>query len=75
MRISVAVVLIIASSFHVDHEQVDLVPVGEPEYDEVIEEYEEELFTQEGAPKLVGTDFADPAPAQGKPRCITPIFK
>ena len=49
MRISVAVVLIIAPSFHVDHEQVDFVPVGEPEYDEVIEEYEEELFTQEGA--------------------------
>ena len=39
MRNSVAVVLIIASSFHVDHEQVDFVPVGEPEYDEVIEEY------------------------------------
>ena len=48
MRISIAVVLTIASSFHVDHEQVDFVPVGEPEYDEVIEEYEEELFTQEG---------------------------
>ena len=41
--------LIIASSFHVDHEQVDFVPVGESEYDEVIEEYEEELFAQEGA--------------------------
>ena len=44
MRIAVAIVLIIASSFHVDHEQVDFVPIGEPEYDEVIEEYEEELF-------------------------------
>ena len=44
MRIAVAIVLIIASSFHVDHEQVDCIPVGEPEYDEVIEEYEEELF-------------------------------
>ena len=50
MRISIAVVLIIASSFHVDHEQVDFVLVGEPEYDEVIEEYEEELFTQ-GEPR------------------------
>ena len=75
MRISVAVVLTIESSFHIDHEQVDFVPVGEPEYDEVIEEYEEEIFTQEGAQELVGTDFADPAPAQGKPRYITPIFK
>ena len=50
-------------------------PVGDPEYDEVIEEYEEELFTQEGDQEPVGTDFADSAPAQGKPRCITPIFK
>ena len=75
MRIAVAIVLIIASSFRVDHEQVVFVPVGDPEYDEVIEEYEEELFAQEGAQEPVGTDFADPAPAQGKPRCITPIFK
>ena len=74
MRISIAVVLTIASPFHVDHEQVDFVTVGETEYDEVIEEYEEELFTQEGDQELVGTDFADPAPAQGKPRCITPII-
>ena len=72
MRIVVAIVLIIASSFHVDHEQVDFVPIGDPEYDEVIEE---ELFAQEGAQEPVGTDFADSAPAQGKPRCITPIFK
>ena len=50
-------------------------PVGDPEYDEVIEEYEEELFAQEGAQEPIGTNFADPAPAQGKPRCITPIFK
>ena len=49
MRISIAVVLTIASPFHVDHEQVDFVPVGDPGYDEVIEEYEEELFAQEGA--------------------------
>ena len=74
MRIAVAIVLIIASSFHVDHEQVDCVPVGDPEYDEVIEEYEE-FFTQEGDQEPVGTDFADSAPAQGKPRCIAPIFK
>ena len=66
--------LIIASSFHVDHEQVDFVHVGDSEYDEVIEEYEEELFAQEGAQEPVGTDFANLAPAQGKPRCITPIF-
>ena len=45
--------LIIASSFHVDHELVDFIPVGEPEYDEVIEEYEEEIFAQEEAQSLL----------------------
>ena len=29
---------------HVDHEPVDFVLVGEPKYDEVIEEYEEEIL-------------------------------
>ena len=65
----------IASLFHVDHELIDFVPADEPEYDEVIEEYEEEIPVQEGAQEPVGADFADPAPAQGKSRCITPIFK
>ena len=59
---------------HVDHELVDFMPVGEPEYDEVIEEYEEEILMQEEAQEPVGADPADPAPAQGKPRCITPIL-
>ena len=36
--------LSIASSFHVDHELVVFMPVGEPEYDEMIEEYDEEIF-------------------------------
>ena len=49
-------------------------PIGEPEYDEVIEEYEEEILVQEGAPEPAGADLADPSPAQGKPRCITPIL-
>ena len=66
--------LIIASSFHVDHKLVDFVPVGESEYDEVIEEYEEEILVQEEAQEPVGADPADPAPAQGKPQCITLIL-
>ena len=52
---------------------VDFVPVDEPEYDEVIEEYEEEILMQEGAQEPVGADPTDPAPAQGKPRCITTL--
>jgi len=59
---------------HVDHELVDFVSVGEPEYDEVIEEYEEEILVQEGAQEPIGADLTNPLPAQGKPRCITPIF-
>ena len=49
-------------------------PVGEPEYNEVIEEYEEEILVQEGAPKPVGANLTDPSPSQGKPRCITLIL-
>ena len=49
-------------------------PVGEPEYDEVIEEYKEEIFAMEEAQEPVGADPADLAPAQGKLRCITHIF-
>ena len=63
-----------ASSFYVDHELVEFVPVDEQEYDEVIEEYEEEILVQEGAPEPAGADLADMSPAQGKPRCITPIL-
>ena len=59
---------------HVDHELVDFMPVGEPEYNEVIEEYKEEILVQEGAPEHVGADLTDPSPAQGKPRCITLIL-
>ena len=35
---------------HVDHELVDFMPVGEQEYDEVIEE---EILMQEGARSLL----------------------
>jgi len=58
---------------HVDHELVEFVPMDEQEYEKVIEEYEE-ILVQEGAPEPFGADFADPSPAQGKPRCITPIL-
>ena len=63
-----------ASLFHIDREMVEFVPVDEQEYDEVIEEYEEEILVQEGAPEPFGADLTDPSPAQGKPRCITPIL-
>ena len=62
------------SSFHVDRELVEFVSVDEQEYDEVIEEYEEEILVQEGAPEPASADLADLSPAEGKPRWITPIL-
>ena len=59
---------------YVDHELVEFMPVDEQEYEEVIEEYEEEILVQEGALEPFGADFVDPPPAQGKPRCITHIL-
>ena len=47
--------------------------VGDQEYDEVIEEYEEILVPQE-FPEPPVTDFVEFAPDQGKPRFITPII-
>ena len=49
-------------------------PVDEQDYEEVIEEYKEDILIQEGAPEPFGANFVDPPPAQGKPRCITHIF-
>ena len=60
---------------HVDHELVEFMPMDEQDYEEVIEEYEEEIFVREGALEPFGADFADPPPAQGKPQCITLIFE
>ena len=60
---------------HVDHELVEFMPADEQDYEEVIKEYEEEILIQEGAPKPSVADFVDTPLVQGKPRCITPIFK
>ena len=59
---------------HVESELVEFVTVGKQEYEEVIEEYEEEVPVQEGIPEPPMTDFADTPSAQGKPRCITLIL-
>ena len=59
---------------YVDNELVEFVPTGEQEYEEIIEEYEEEILILEGALEPSVADFIDTPPAQGKPRCITLIF-
>ena len=59
---------------HVDHELVEFVPADEQDYEEIIEEYEEEILIHEGALEPFVADSTDTPPAQGKPRCITHMF-
>jgi hypothetical protein len=60
---------------HVDHEIVEYVVAEEQDYEEILEEYEEEMFVPKEFQELPATDTSDLAPAQGKPRCITLICK
>jgi hypothetical protein len=60
---------------HVGHEEVEYVPTKEQDYEEVIEEYEEEIFVPEEFQGPPATDTSDFVPAQGKPQCITPILQ
>ena len=59
---------------HVKNELAEIVTTGDHKFEEIIEEYEKEIFVQEEVPKPPMTDSADTAPAQGKPRCITSIL-
>ena len=59
---------------HVENELAEIVTIGDHEFEEIIEEYEEEILMQEEVPELSLTDLADNPPAQGKPRCITLIL-
>ena len=59
---------------HIENEPLETVTFGEQEYDEVVEEYEEEILVQEDVLEPPITDFADTVSAEGKPRCITPIL-
>ena len=60
---------------HIENVPLEIMTFGEQEYDEVIEEYEEEILVQEDVLEPPVTDFADTMPAEGKPRCITLIFE
>ena len=59
---------------HVDNELVEFVPADEQDFEEIIEEYEEEILAREGAPEASVADFVDTPPGQGKPQCITLIL-
>ena len=59
---------------HVENELVEIVTTDDCEFKEIIEQYEELILVREEVPEPQMTDSADTAPAQGKPRCITPYF-
>ena len=52
---------------HVENELAKIVTTDDHEFEEIVEEYEEEILVQEEAPKPPLTDSADTTPAQGKP--------
>ena len=56
---------------HVENELVEIVTTDDHEFEEIIEEYEEEILMREEVSEPPTTDTADTTPAQGKPRCIT----
>jgi uncharacterized membrane protein len=60
---------------HVENELVEFVTAGDQEYEEIVEEYEEEILVPEEIPEPSLTDFTNTSPAQGKPRCITLILQ
>ena len=58
---------------HIENESTEIVTTGEHEFEEIVEEYEEEILVREVVPEPL-TDSVDTAPAQGKPQCKTPYF-
>ena len=59
---------------HVENELAEIMTIGDQQFEEIIEEYEEKILMQEEVLEPPLTDSADTTPAQGKPRCITPYF-
>ena len=59
---------------YVENELAAIVTTSDHEFEEIVEEYEEEILIQKEIPKPPLTDPADTAPTQGKSRCITSIL-
>ena len=59
---------------HVENELVEIETIDDREFEEIVEEYEEEILVQEEVPEPPLTDSANTMPVQSKPRCITLIF-
>ena len=52
---------------HVENKLVEIVTTDNREFEEIIEEYEEEILVREEVLEPPTTDSADTAPTQGKP--------
>jgi hypothetical protein len=60
---------------HVGNDLLEIVTVDDREYEEIVEEYEEEILVPKGVLEPPVTDsVSDTVPAQGKPQCMTRIF-
>ena len=59
---------------HVENELAEIVTTSDREFEGIVEEYEEKILVQKKVLEPSLTDLADTAPAQSKPRCITPYF-
>ena len=59
---------------HVENELAEIMTIRDHEFEEVIEEYEEEILMQEEVLEPSLTDLAYNLPAQGKARRITLIL-
>ena len=59
---------------YIENESAEIVTTSNHEFEEIVEEYEEEILVQDEILEPPPTDSADTAPAQGKPRCITLIL-
>ena len=59
---------------HVENKMVEIVTTDDHEFEEIIEEYEEEVLMREEISEPPTTDLANTTPAQDKLRCITSIL-
>ena len=59
---------------HVENELAEIMTIGDQQFEEIIEEYEEKILVREEVPEPPLTNSADTAPVHGKPRCIISIL-
>ena len=59
---------------HIENESAKIKTTGEHEFEEIIEEYEEEILMWEEVLEPPLTDSANTVPHPGKPQCITSIL-